>query len=262
MGLGQKDKTKANSVEMMAYRFCGSPTAEQEHQLNQFIGSCRFLWNRMLADKQAYYNATGGTLHCTPAQYKNLPGLEWLKDVDSLALANVQLRQEAAFSRFFQKKGGYPNFKKKHCCSDSYTTNLASRGANNIALNGNMLKLPKIKTPIKLRLHRQVKPGGVLKSVTVIREPNGKWYFALAFEYPKVEQVSQSKPISELKHIGLDMSLPRLYVDSNGEAADYSKPYRKLEKRIAKEQRKLSHMAKGSSNYMKQCKRIDRKSVV
>ena len=133
---------------------------------------------------------------------------------------------------------------------------MASKGANNISLVGNLLKLPKIKGLIPLHLHRKIIPGGVLKSVTVTHEPNGKWYFSLAFEYPKPERVAAIKPAQELTHIGLDMSLPRLYVDSNGEQANFSKPYRKLEARIAREQRKLSHMVKDSQNYKKQCVRI------
>lgn len=56
----------------------------------------------------------------------------------------------------------------------------------------------------------------------------------------------------EICHIGLDMSLPKLYIDSNGEVADFYKPYRNLEQKIAREQRKLSRMKKFSNNYMKQ----------
>ncbi len=52
------------------------------------------------------------------------------------------------------------------------------------------------------------------------------------------------------------MSLPHLYVDSNGEVADFTKPYRKLQAKIGREQRNLSHMLKESSNYKKQCVRI------
>lgn len=235
MPLGQRNGNKANEVTVLAYRFCGKPTEEQAHTMNRFIGSCRFLWNRMLAEKKAYYEETGATLSKTPASYKKEPGLEWLQEVDSLALANVQLRVESAYRRFFKSEAGYPRFKKKGLCSDSYTTNLASKGAGNIALSGNQLKLPKVPGMVKLKLHRQVKPGGVLKNVTVTREPSGKWYFSLTFEYPKVPIVKLPPKGEDLKHIGLDMSLPKLYIASDGTAADFSKPYRVLEKRIARE---------------------------
>lgn len=262
MSVGQKDEAKAVAVVMRAYRFSGIPTPEQAHLLSQFAGSCRFLWNRMLADINASYEA-GEKYSCpTPAKYKKIPGLEWLKDMDSLGLANVQLRLDAAFKKFFKScsggpYAGHPSFKKKHESTDSYTTNLANREHPNITLNGNMLKLPKIKDPIHLRMHRQIDPGGLLKSVTVTHETTGKWYFSLLFEYPKQEAAAiPVKDKDQLRHIGLDMSLPKLYVSSNGEAADFYKPYRRVEARIAREQRRLSHMVKGSSNYNKQKQRI------
>lgn len=265
MRLGQKDQAKASSVTMMAYRFYGMPTDEQAHMLSQIAGSCRFLWNRMLADVQARHEAGEDFFISTPASYKKVPGLEWLKGMDSLALANVQLRLNAAFERFFKSASGegsyagYPKFKVKHKHTDSYTTNLANKENPNIRLDGSMLKLPKIKEPIKLRLHRMIQPGGILKSVTVTHEPSGKWYFSLAFEYPRKEyQAKEALKPENIKHIGLDMSLPKLYIDSNGEEADFFKPYHQLEKRIAREQRKLSHMTKGSSNYGKQKQRIAR----
>lgn len=67
--------------------------------------------------------------------------------------------------------------------------------------------------------------------------------------------------------IGLDMSVPFLYIDSTGKKPSYElngrevrflKQYRKLEKRIAGEQRKRSHMVKDSNNYNKQCQKIAR----
>ena len=56
--------------------------------------------------------------------------------------------------------------------------------------------------------------------------------------------------------IGLDMSMHAFYVDSNGNAVDAPHPYLQIQERLAKEQRKLSHMKKGSYNYRKQRKKI------
>lgn len=49
----------------------------------------------MLADKIEYYKETGEMLKNTPAQYKK--EFEWLKEVDSLALANAQQNLEKAY---------------------------------------------------------------------------------------------------------------------------------------------------------------------
>ena len=51
------------------------------------FGCVRFIYNRMLADKIKPYQDTGKTLSVTPAQYKSQ--YEWLREVDSLALANA-----------------------------------------------------------------------------------------------------------------------------------------------------------------------------
>lgn len=247
MSYGHKNKEKTKKVNILTYKFKGCPTFKQANQLNQTIGACRFIWNRMLADEQTYYENTGKFQLNKTSYYKRLDDLYWLRTADSSALATVLVRLQDTFSKFFKGECGHPNFKKKNRCANSYTTYVIN---NNSYLENNMLKMPKIKEPIKLNLHRQVKPGGTLKNVTVIHEPNDKWYFSLTFEYAK-EEVNKKEP-SICNHIGLDMSLPKLYIDSNGNIANFNKPYRRLEKRIAKEQQKLSKMVKDSNNYKKQ----------
>ena len=275
----EKEKRRNNSrrqngedVRNIGYRFVGHPTKEQQKILICFIGSCRFLWNHMLSDKIEHYRIIGEYLDNTPADYKDIPELSWLNDCDSLALANVQLRLEGAFSDFTDGKTKFPKYKKKHLSKQSYTTNISGKGATNLRLEGNMLKLPKIDDPIELVLHRKPKPGGILKNCTVTLEPNGTWYFSLNFEYPEEEYLSdtvlefmETGDVSMLRHTGLDMSMPYLYVDPEGRhpsyvindvIVEYRKAYRALENRIAREQRKLSHMKRGSANYIRQQKKI------
>ena len=65
------------------------PSAEQRELFAKMFGCCRKIWNLMLADKITYYQQTQKMLQTTPAQYKK--SYPYLKEVDSLALANVQL---------------------------------------------------------------------------------------------------------------------------------------------------------------------------
>ncbi|MCC2255962.1 transposase [Ruminococcus sp. CLA-AA-H200] len=256
---GQRGKEKADAVEQVAYRFEGFPDTEQECLLRQYIGAARFLWNRMLDDWKSSYEEKGQSDPIkTPAEYKKEPGLKWLRDMDSLCLCNVQMRFISAVNDFLSGKKGYPQFKKKHVCRDSYTTNLSNAKKENLYLEGCMLKLPKVKEPVKLRVHRKIRAGGLLKSCTVTHEPNGKWYFSLVFEYPKksVGKKAAHKTEVQLQAIGLDMSLPELYADSNGDIPSYPKPYRNIEKRIAREQRRLSRMKKDSNNSQKRLVKI------
>ena len=59
----------------------------------------------------------------------------------------------------------------------SYTTNMVN---GNICLQDRFLKLPKMQS-VKIKLHRIIPEGWKLKSVTVSREPSGKYFASLSF---------------------------------------------------------------------------------
>ena len=73
--------------------------------------------------------------------------------------------------------------------------------------------------------------------------------------------VMDAEILEQLRILGLDYSQENFYVDSEGRKANYPHFYRKSENRLAREQRKLSRMTKGSSNYQKQLKKVQRKSL-
>ena len=77
------------------------PNAEQRVQIEKTIGCSRFIYNCMLADKMEHYKKEKKMLRNTPASYKK--EYPWLKEVDSLALANVQMHLESAFHKFFRE---------------------------------------------------------------------------------------------------------------------------------------------------------------
>lgn len=246
----RKKKDKSSAVTRQAYRFLALPDEAQKEMIGKTFGCVRYLYNRMLSDKSNCYKNFNESLSLTPAWYKHLSCCEWLSEVDSLALANVQLNLNSAFTNFFEGRAGYPKFKKKANHNDSYTTNVV---AANIRVRETdeyiYLRLPKIPGELCIRKHRPIKSGGILKSVTVSREPSGKYYVSLLYEFPYVEPVHEIDPDNA---IGLDMSMPAFYVDSEGNLVDTPHAYRKQQEHLAREQRKLSHMKKGSSNYNKQ----------
>src|SRR4051794_17848423 len=113
-----------------AYRFRIYPTREQEELLIKTFGSARFVYNKMLAERNEIYEQFKDNKallkkqkFSTPAKYKE--EFEWLKEVDSLALANAQMNLQASFSNFFSGKARYPKF-KKHKSRESYTTNMVN----------------------------------------------------------------------------------------------------------------------------------------
>ena len=245
-GTGEKRK------QYRAYRFRLYPDARQMEQMNRTFGCCRFLYNHMPADKISFYQENHKMLRTTPARYK--AEHEWLKEVDSLALANVQLNLEAAYRNFFSDgKAGHPKFHAKHHCRDSFTTNMVN---GNIRLSGTRLKLPKM-DPVRIVVHRAVPEGGRLKSVTVTREPSGKYYASLLYEADACE--NQTGACLRADHVlGIDFAMDGLGVLSDGTRLDYPMFYRKAEEKLKKEQRKLSRCKKGSHNYDRQRRKLAR----
>lgn len=225
-----------------AYKFRIYPNSEQQIMFAKTFGCVRFIYNQMLADKIKYYKECGKDL-CdnTPAKYKAT--YEWLKEVDSMALCNAQMNLQAAYSSFKNHKTGFPKFKSKRRSKNSYTTNCIN---GNIRIQNGYLKLPKTGL-VKLKQHRQIPTNYKLKSVTISQNPSGKYYASVLFEYEN--QVSKITPQTFL---GLDFSMHELYKDSNGNEPKYPRYYRQAEKQLAREQRKLSHMQKGSKNREKQ----------
>ena len=232
-----------------AYRFRIYPTPEQEILFLKTFGCCRFVYNRMLADKVEEYEKTKKMKKTTPAVYKN--SYPWLKEVDSLALANVQLHLEAAFRKFFREpKVGFPRFKSKHRSRKSYTTNVVS---GNIRLSGGKLRLPKA-GEVRIRLHREIPEGQKLKSVTVSMEPSGKYYASLLCEYEACE--NQAGMRKSEKVLGIDYTMDGMAVFSTGEKCGNPGYYRQALARLAREKRRLSKRQKGSRNHHKQKHRV------
>ena len=126
----------------------------------------------------------------------------FLKEVDSLALANVQLHLEKAYKNFFRDpKVGFPRFKSKHHSKNSYTTNVVN---GNILVEDKRIRLPKLKW-ISMKKHREPAENCCLKSVTVSMEPSGKYFASLLYEGYSCENQAADEDYSNAKYWGLIM---------------------------------------------------------
>ena len=236
-------------VSRKGYQFRIYPNKEQEIFFTKTFGCVRFLYNHMLDDKIKYYEETKKMKQTTPASYKK--DHPFLKEVDSLALANAQLHLEAAFEKFFKETDiSFPKWKSKHQAKQSYTTNMVNgniRLFSTIQNQTTYLRLPKA-GDVRIHMHRI--PQGILKAVTISKQQD-RYIATCLFEY---ENKVESKEVVHV--LGLDYSQKHLYVDSEGQVCDYPHFYCASEKRLAREQRKLSKMVKGSNNYKKQRNKV------
>lgn len=230
---------------LKAYKFRLYPNKEQETYFSKCFGSVRFIYNKMLNDKIEYYKKNNKMLNNTPAQYKK--EYIWLKEVDSLALANAQMNLDKAYKNFFRDKSvGFPRFKSKKNNHYSYTTNNDKKRQSIRIVDSKYIKLPKLKTLVRIKQHRQIPEDGKIKSATISKNPSGKYYISIL-----VEQEINELPKNEFA-IGIDLGLTDFAITSDG--VKYSNPryLRKSLNKLAKEQRKLSRKKKDSKNRNKQ----------
>ena len=221
---------------MVAYKYRIYPNKEQRIYFAKCFGCVRFVYNRMLSDKIKYYKETKQRLNNTPAQYKK--EFPWLKEVDSLALANAQINLQTAYNNFFKRpEVGFPKFKSKKNHHYSYTTN---NQCGNIYVSDRYIKLPKIGL-VRVKKHRNF--DGIVKSVTVSKTPSDKYYVSVL-----VNCEVQEKPPKSNNKIGIDLGIKEFAITSDGEMIENPKYLRKSEKRLRKLQKDLSRCDKRSKN--------------
>ena len=229
---------------LKAYKYRIYPTSEQRLYLAKTFGCTRFVYNQMLADRIKSYEENKdldikAIKYPTPAQYKK--EYEWLKEVDSLALANAQMNLDKAYKNFFRDKSvGFPKFKSKKTNRFSYTTNNQN---GTISIEGNFVKIPKLKSKIKIVLHRQFK--GLIKSATISKTPSNQYYISILVDTENIQL-----PKNDNK-IGIDLGLKEFAICSNGDRFDNPQNLRKSEKKLSKLQKDLSRKQKGSNNRYK-----------
>ena len=252
-----------NFVERLkAYKFRIYPTEEQEIFFAKTFGCVRKVYNLMLDDRKKAYEEVKNDpskkmTFPTPAKYKK--EFPFLKEVDSLALANAQLHLDKAYKNFFRDKSvGFPRFKSKKNPVQSYTTN--NQNGTVALIDNKFIKVPKLKSLIRIKLHRQ--PKGMIKSATVSRHASGKYYISLLCK----EEINELPKTNSA--IGIDLGITDFAILSDGQKIDNNKFTSKMEKKLKREQRKLSRRAllakkKGiplseAKNYQKQKRKVAR----
>lgn len=213
----------------------------------------------MLSTKIESYKLTGKFIAVTPAIYKS--DYPYLKEVDSLALANSELNLQAAFKNCFDKKrkkqNKFPKFKSAKHSRRAYTTNNQN---GTVAIIDNSIKLPKIGR-VKAVIHREPDKGWIIKSATIVQDGDSKYYASVLFE----TEENLAKSVTTLDNaIGLDYASNGLYIDDISNVGTNHKYYRLSQEKLWKAQHKLSRKqgskkgATKSNNYIKQLHKVNK----
>lgn len=226
-----------------AYKFRIYPTSEQATLINKTIGCARFVYNRFLALWGDTYKETGKGLSygaCSAELTKLKQEIDWLKEPDKFSLQNALRNLSDAYNRFFKKQNDAPKFKSKNNPVQSYQTNYTN---GNIEMVDNRIKLPKLGL-VKFAKSREVE--GRILNATITRKPSGKYFISVLAE-ADIQELPKTG-----KEVGIDVGLKDFAILSNGVVVGNPKFFRRWEEKLARAQRKLSRMMKGSSNWNKQ----------
>ncbi|MDA5560770.1 IS200/IS605 family element RNA-guided endonuclease TnpB [Exiguobacterium sp. MMG028] len=246
-----------------AYKFRIYPTKEQEILIAKTIGCSRFVFNHFLAKWDETYQATGKGLSYGSCS-KEIPLLkqefDWLKEVDSHSLQTSVKHLADAYERFFKKQNERPRFKSKRNPVQSYKTNIEKNNQiPEISIIGNKLKLPKLKW-VRFANSKQVK--GRILNATIRRTASGKYFVSLLAEQ-EIDELPKTG-----SSVGVDVGLKNFAILSNGTVYQNDRYFRTLEKKLAREQRKLSRRQlialnrkvklSEAKNYQKQKRKVAR----
>jgi putative transposase len=167
----------------------------------------------------------------------------WLKDVNSQCLQAATANLDAAFTRFFREKNGFPKFKSKKLSKPSFTNPQFCT----VDFDEGTISIPKAKS-VKAVLHRRF--DGKVKSITISKSATGKYYASVLVETDV--QIPAKAELSKDRAIGIDLGLTHFAITSDGKKIDNPHFLRKSGERLRRLQRRFSRMTKGSNNQSKQ----------
>ena len=221
------------------------PTDEQEIKINKTIGTCRYVYNLYIEHNKAIYERQKTFMSgydfskwLNNEYISNNPEFMWIKEVSSKSVKQSIMNADQAFRKFFNNKAGFPNWKKKDV-SDVKMYFVKTDSKTVIRCERHRIKIPTLGF-VKLKEKGYIptsKDGYIIKSGTVSKKA-GRYYVSVVMDIPDKE-----KPVLNENGIGIDLGIKEFAVCSNGKVyknINKSLRVRKLEKKLKREQRKLS----------------------
>lgn len=207
------------------------PTDKQQAYLAQAFGCVRWVWNQSLSVMSLTYKKTGKGLSAYDMK-KRIPvwkiEYEWLKECYSQCLQQSVLNLSQAFINFFDGRAQYPTFKNRNGRqSIQYPQNVK-------VLSDKEIKFPGKLGTVAAKVHRSIE--GLLKTVTVSRMPDGRYYASLLIE----NGITKPEQSGGGKAIGIDLGLIDFAVTSDGSRYQNPRHFKKHERNLKRKQRKLS----------------------
>jgi putative transposase len=238
------------------------PTEAQQAYLAQAFGCVRWVWNKSLHIMTSIYQETGKGITAISIK-KSIPlwktEFEWLSECYSQCLQQSVLNLGAAFANFFAGRAMYPAFKKRQGKQSlQYPANVK-------VLSNSEVKFPGKLGMVKAKVHRDI--NGKVKTVTVSKNPDGKYYASILVEdgikYPESNmdgsagqgsEVTSEQTLAARNVIGIDLGLTDFAVTSDGSKYQHPKATKKYERNLKRKQKKLSRKKDKTTNNRRKAK--------
>jgi putative transposase len=231
----------------MAYKCRAYPDEAQRQMLARTFGCVRLVWNRTLAERHRLYHAEGKNLSYAASDaaltvMKKDPDLAFLSEVSSVPLQQALRHQYKAFSAFFAKRARYPRFKSRSSRQSATYTRNAFR------MKDGALRLAKTSTPLAFvwSWPDMDVTGLDPTTVTVSRDPCGRWYVSFAMDAPDPEQLPATGAA-----VGVDLGIKDFAVTSDGEKIPNPRHLERRARNLARYQRRMARCQRGSANRQK-----------
>jgi len=230
-----------------AYKCRAYPDEAQQQVLARTFGCVRLVWNRTLAERHRLYHAEGKSLSYAASDaaltaMKKDPDLAFLNEVSSVPLQQTLRHQYKAFSAFFAKRARYPQFKSRQGRQSATYTRSAFR------MKDGALWLAKTSAPFSFVWSwpdidlAAIEPT----TVTVSRDPCGRWYISFAVEVADPVQLPATGAV-----VGVDLGIKDFAVTSDGEKTPNPRSLARRERNLARYQRRMARCQRGSANRAK-----------
>lgn len=257
VGYSVPSTTSCSHLILKAYKYRIYPNDEQKVMLAKHFGCCRYAYNKLLGLHNEMYEISGFApslfeMHRLIAEMRQDEDTKWLSEVYGHSLQAALRNLDDAFKKFYKAlkegkaepviKNGEPTGRLKYepRYKSKKDPNKSATFPDNVKVRGESLILPKVKTPIKMKMHRPL--GGAIRKTVVSVNARGKYYVSILCQEP-----CEPLPRND-KAIGIDLGIKELAVCSNGERIANPKFWERGERHSRYLNRQLSKKKRGGSN--------------
>ena len=233
---------------LKTHKIALNPNNKQRRWFAQQCGYARFAYNSALADFKAELNKDNFLSASKLNERFNVAkkAYAWTQTQDQVvANKSIFVNLSAAIANWVGKRAKFPKFKKrgKH---DSFTTNNQS-----VEVKGKQIRLPKIGW---VKMFQELRWSSRILKVTISRTAH-RWFVSIT-----VDTTEDTEAVDNSTHpvVGIDVGINTLATCSDGTKYGNPRPLKHYERKLKREQRKLSRKVLKSKNWFKQLFKVQR----